>query len=386
MRQSAWRHQRSVVVLLTMTLAGCGNGGRSAVGRSGTKVAEASRPSLQQEWAWAPPPPASAGMPAADATGVALTAGRHTVVLLDDSGAVRWSAERIGVRDVAPLLAPEVVVVAADDGVIAYDRDSGRLRWEAALGERANTPVMAGGAAVVTTWEGSLIALDQGDGSVRWRTRLGGDALGPAAAAEAVVVATFDSGEAAGVVAVDAATGRHRWSTELPPGGVSAPAVVVVGEGDGGGRGGGPEAVTVTVAGDAAARGLSLDAGAERWRQPVEGAGSPEVAPLALGGTVLVPDRQGALALLDARTGSERWTASSGEASVRGGPAGPGPGGWFALPLDDGRLLMAGADREPAVLEPPDGLVAGVARGPGGVLLIASGQGRANALTASYGW
>ncbi|MCA1692880.1 MAG: PQQ-binding-like beta-propeller repeat protein [Actinobacteria bacterium] len=373
-----------VLMALALGLAACSNdGGPASTEGPGITSASAGDPGpvLREEWFWPAPPPASVGMPAADTTGVAFTAGAHRVVLLDPSGAVRWQAERLGVRDVAPLLTPDLVVVAADDGVIAYERANGRMRWHRPLGERANTPVFAGGAAAVTTWEGSLVSLDLADGRVRWRTGLGGDALGPAAGSGPVVVATFDTGRAAGAVAVDAVSGAHRWSVPLPAGGVSAPAVT------GGGTGAGGEAVVVVVAGDVAAHGLALDDGAERWRQDLEGAGSPEVPPLALAGdTVLVPHRQGGLALLGTGDGAVRWIAGSDGASVRGGPAGPGPGGWFALPLDDGRLLLAGPDRDPSVFEPPDGLTSGVASGPGGVLLIATAQGSANAISAASGW
>ena len=329
---------------------------------------------LQEAWVWTAPAPGSVGMPAADPAAVAVTHGRQHLVLLDGAGKVRWQADRIGLRDVAPLLTADLVVAATDDGVAAYDRDGGRLRWEARLGERANTPVVSGGRVVVTTWEGSLVALELGDGKVAWRAKLGGDALGPAAAAGSTVVATFDTGRVAGAVAVDAATGRQRWAVSLVAGGVSAPAIAP-------GAG-----VVLAVAGDVAVHGLSLADGSERWRREVEGAGSPEVPPLPLpDGTVLAAHRQGGVVLFDPGDGAVRWQASSDGAAVRGGPAGPGPGGWFALPLDDGRLFLAWGEAVTDLRDPP-GLVSGVAAGPGGSLLVATGQGKANSLTAVTGW
>jgi outer membrane protein assembly factor BamB len=233
--------------------------------------------------------------------------------------------------------------------------------------------------AVVTTWEGSLAALDLADGHRAWKVALGGDSLGPAAAAAPAapgaapaVVASFDTGHAAGVAAYDGATGARRWLSPVPADGVSAPAVA-------GGS-------VVVVAADAAAHALSLDTGAERWRRPVEGAGSPEVAPLALtDGAIVVAHRQGGLAALDGSDGRVRWTAGSDGAAVRGGPAGPGPNGWFALPLDDGRVLLGGPDREPDARQ-PGGLAMGVATGPGGVLVVSSGQGDVNGVEAVTGW
>ena len=102
-------------------------------------------------------------------------------------------------------------------------------------------------------------------------------------------------------------------------------------------------------------------------------------------GAVLVGHRLGGMALLDARTGSLRWDASSRTVAVRGGPAGPGPNGWFVLPLHDGTVLFAGPDR-PVDQKRPPALVTGVAVGPGGLLLIGTGQGDENGLLAVTGW
>src|SRR5262249_22480554 len=161
-------------------------------------------------------------------------------------GQVKWEAERLGLRDVAPTLTPDLVLAPADDGVAAFDRATGRPRWDANLGQRANTPVVAGRRAVVTTWEGALVALDLATGAVAWRAELGGAALGPAAVgggASPAVVATFDTGRVAGAVAVEVATGRQRWSVPLKADGVSAPAVSA-------------GATVVVVAADVAAHGL----------------------------------------------------------------------------------------------------------------------------------
>ena len=276
----------------------------------------------------------------------------------------------------APAFTSELVLAATEDGLSAFDRRSGRPRWEAKLGERTNTPAVVGATAVVTTWDGSMAGIDLGDGKLRWRTKLGGNALGPPSGAGSVAVATFATQTVAGAVAVDAATGRPRWKVPLPAGGTSAPAIVEVS---------GAGAVVVMVAGDVAAHGLSIDDGARRWRQELEGAGSPEVPPLALpGGKVLVAHRLGGMAMLDAGDGTQEWAAQSDEAAVTGGPAGPGPNGWFAMPLYDGSLMLAKAGN--TEFRQPAGEVTGVARGPEGTLLAGVSQGSDSGLTAISGW
>jgi outer membrane protein assembly factor BamB len=209
---------------------------------------------------------------------------------------------------------------------------------------------------------------------------LPGPALAPAAADDATVVATWEAehGAGAGAVGLDPASGRQRWAVALPEGGVSGPTLLSAPKGD--------QRLVVVVAGDIAAHALSAESGVERWRSPLEGAGSPEVVPLDAGdGAVLVGHRLGGLALLEAGDGRTRWTASSDGAAVRGGPAGPGPGGRFALPLDDGRVLLAGPGRPTDIVDPP-GRVSGVAAGPGGLLLVATREATDNELTGSSGW
>jgi outer membrane protein assembly factor BamB len=272
------------------------------------------------------------------------------------------------------------------------------VRWEARLGERANTPVVAGGRVVLTTWEGSLLGLEPGDGRVAWRVRLPGPALGPPAADAEVAVASWamEPRGGAGMVAADPVTGRERWAVPLPPGGLSAPGLVAP-------TGGGPP-LAVVVAGDLAAHAVATDSGRERWRAPLEGAGSPEVAPLDAGrGHVLAAHRLGGMVLLDA-AGRPQWEVSSDGAAVRGGPAGPGPGGRFALPLHDGRLLVAGpgdagragtdedgdagrpgTDGDGEMLDPP-GRVSGVATGSRGELLVSLREAPENDVSAVSGW
>ena len=378
----------SVVVLasaLTLAVTGCRAepGGDTDRSISDGEPDRGGKAPPTTAWEWRAPDPSYAGMPAADGDEVAATYGTRGLVLLDGTdGDVVWQTERLDLRDVAPRFAPGVVLAAADDGVVAFERDTGVIRWDATLGERANTPVVAGGNAVVSTWEGSLVALDLVDGRVAWRARLPGPALGPAAADGSAVVATWVAGREAGAVAVEAADGRPRWAVPLEGDAVSGPAIV-------GGSGGGGDtepAVVVVVAGDIAAHGLDLADGTERWRTDTEGAGSPEVPPLALGaGEILVAHRLGGLALLDAATGRSRWTVSSDGVAVRGGPAGEAPDGPFAFPLDDGRVLLAAPDQETGYAG-SRGRVSGVAIGPGGILVMGTREGDVNGLLALSGW
>jgi outer membrane protein assembly factor BamB len=322
-------------------------------------------------------------MPATDDDGVAAAYGHLRLVLLGLDGTPRWEFERVGLRDVAPALTPDLVVAATEEGVVAVERSSGRVRWDTRVDERANTPVVVGGRAVVSTWEGSLTAFDLDDGQVAWRTALPGPAIAPAATDGTTVVATWESisGDAAGLVAVEGGDGRQWWSVPLDPGGVSGPAIVPLPPPGTGSETG--SSVVVVVAGDIAAHGLDLADGAERWSTPTRGRGSPEVPPLVLDdGEVLVAHRLAGLLLIDAADGGFRWGSSNRGVAVRGGPAGAGPDGPFAFPIDDGRLVLAGpGSEEPTTLDWP-GRVSGVARAPDGLVVVATREARANYLIA----
>ena len=375
---------RILCVLALLVAAGCrsdaGSGGEAGShptprrGDSAPHAGGDARPE-GDGWVWTAPPPAWVGLPAADDKEIAFTYGHQHLVVLDAQGRRQWQADRLGLRDVAPRLSTDVVVAATDDGLAAFRRVGGTPLWDTPVKGRANTPVIAGGLAVTTTWEGAAVAVNLADGKVAWTVTLPGPALGPPATDGTTVVLTWDRVDrrSGGTVALDGATGRQRWAVPLPGGGISAPAVT-------------PGGLAVTVAGDLAAHALALSSGEERWRTPVEGAGSPEVPPLAVdASSVLVAHRLGGLDLLDAATGRRSWQVATDGAAVRGGPV-VGPAGSYAFPLDDGRVLLAGPHRETELLRPPAGRVSGLATGPGGWLVTSQREAKVNTVEAGPLW
>jgi outer membrane protein assembly factor BamB len=336
-------------------------------------------------WRWRPPPPASVGMPAADGDEVVVTFGHTFVVSLGPGGAERWRTRRLGVREETPLFTPDLVVVPADDGLVALDRRTGRIRWDVRLGrsvaelpdpdDAASTPVLAGHTVLTCLSGGVLVGVEASSGAVRWRVPLAGRSDGPPATDGDAVVATWDPerGADAGITAFDVATGRTRWSAPLRAGAVSAPAIA--------GRAA-HGAVAVVVDHDVAAKAFDVVTGRRMWEARLGGAGSPEVPPLPVGADrVLVADRLAGLTMLDVH-GHRLWSARADAAAVRGGPAGPTPDGEFVLPLYDGKVLVAGPGRGSESVEAPGGLANGVAVATGGAVLVSTAQGDDNQLAA----
>lgn len=367
-----------LLTLLTCVFTGCraGDGGGpvpvTTAAAPSTTPAGAGPPGVA--WSWAAPSPASVGMPAADDREVAFTYGHQYLVVLDARGAKKWEADRLGLRDVAPRLTPELVLAATDDGLAAFRRADGSRAWDTKLAARANTPVVVGRVAVTSTWEGELVGVGLADGRVAWRSPLAGGSVGPPATDGSVVVTTWhrEDRSGAGVVAVDGATGRARWKATLAPGGVGGPAVT-------------PDGAVVFVGGDLAAHAFELADGKERWRTPLTGAGSPEVPPAVVGaGKVLVAHRLGGLDLLDMATGRREWQLTTDGASVRGGPV-VGPGGSFAFPLDDGRMVLAGPERRTEYRQAPN-RISGLAAGPNGLLVGSTRGASVNTIQATADW
>ncbi|HEX2046271.1 MAG TPA: PQQ-binding-like beta-propeller repeat protein [Acidimicrobiales bacterium] len=366
------RRTAALVAVLACLLAGC---------RSGPQTGGAPPPppttAVEDDgvtWDWTAPANASVGMPAADDREVAFTYGHQHLVLLDADGRELWQAARLGLRDVAPRLAGELVLAATDDGMAAFRRADGSKAWDATLAARANTPVVSGSVAVTSTWEGHLVGLGLADGKVVWKSDLPGGAIAPAAGDGSTAVAVWQRQDqrAAGAVAVDGATGRRRWAVALEPGGVGGPAVT-------------PDGAVVMVAGDLAAHALALADGKERWRTELAGAGSPEVPPAVVDdGSVLVAHRLGGLDLLDSATGRRLWQTDADGIAVRGGPV-VGPRGSFAFPLDDGRLMLAGPGRNVELRQAP-GRISGLATGPRGLLVAATRGSAQNAVGATPKW
>jgi outer membrane protein assembly factor BamB len=361
------------LALMTLLLTGC-SAPSPAVTPAAPHPEAAAGSATGVEWNWAAPSPASTGMPAADERDVGFTWGHEHLVVLDAEGRVRWDAARLGLRDVAPRLTTDLVLAATDDGVAAFRRADGSKAWDTVLSARANTPVVVGGLAVTSTWEGQLIALGLADGRVAWKVPLPGASVGPPTSDGRAVAVTWqrEDGSAAGALAVEGATGRPRWAVGAEPGGLGGPAVT-------------PDGAVVFVGGDLFAHALGLNDGKERWRTQLRGAGSPEVPPVAVGAdAVLVAHRLGGLDLLATADGRRVWQLATDGIAVRGGPV-VGPGGSFAFPLDDGRLVLAGPARETETRQAPN-RISGLVAGPHGVLIAGTRGAAVNTVTATPDW
>lgn len=242
---------------------------------------------------------------------------------------LQWRFATRGGVTASPTVAGGVVYVGGGDGLVrALDLETGALLWSfQASGPVDATAAVAGGRVFVGDRTGSYYALDASDGEVLWTV-----ATGPAipfpwghesgqvyTSSPTVTDGTVLFGGLDGALrAVDATTGRVRWSRDLGARIPGSPAT------DG----------AVVVVGDAAGRvhALGLGDGAERWTFETTGAGlssadfgfdrtTVQSSPAIRDGRVYVGARDGFLYAVDLSTGTLVWRFDHDVSWVNTSPA-----------------------------------------------------------------
>jgi outer membrane protein assembly factor BamB len=209
----------------------------------------------------------------------------------------------------------------------AYDARTGALRWAHRTGPNAFVTAVGEGMVVVAPQYGPLIGLDLATGRERWRFALAegqGPESGVIAGGTLFVGTSFPAEGAVDppvVYALELATGHERWRTVLDPGTDLQWAAPVV---DGGQV---LVAETLSHEGSAPASHLhALDAatGRRRWsadlHAPTQGFFADP--PVLSGRLAYLPTASGQLLAVDTRTGREVWRDQGGFpvlAGVRGG-------------------------------------------------------------------
>jgi outer membrane protein assembly factor BamB len=205
--------------------------------------------------------------------------------------AIAPAAPRPLVSDV-PMFRGDAARTGVNPGPAPLERPV--LRWKSYVGgESYASPVVGLGAVYVATKSGNLIALGFADGKELWRTDIG-DYIArgtPAFDGETLYVASGYS-----LMAIDARTGRQRWSEPLRFAGSCSPLVV------------GDQLVVATQEGHVSA--FETATGKEIWHYRNDSLlfGSPAVAD----GMVVIADETGGVTALDLETGRKRWQTKAG--------------------------------------------------------------------------
>lgn len=239
---------------------------------------------------------------------------------------VKWRFTTQGKVRSSPAVARGIVCVGSEDGhLYALDAATGSLRWKVQTGGNlSSSPAIVNGEVYVTGGDGAVYAFDLGTGLRRWSfatgppksyALFGSDsrthdywASSPVVSDGMVYVGSADGG----VYALDALTGRPKWSLDTGASVRSSPALaqgrVFVGTMDG-------NLVAIEAA-----------TGRTTWRFKTQGnpffpAGEIQSSPAAVDGSVFVGARDGVLYALDAVTGQPRWVADNEMAWVNASPA-----------------------------------------------------------------
>jgi outer membrane protein assembly factor BamB len=295
-------------------------GGPAHLGVAETPV----EPPLEVRWRARSPSRDQALSAVAVTPDMAVANGRSAVIGFDPStGTQRWEHVRapgvLAPPAFARVTAPadgeepgqgggdrEMDVVVTFEGttadnsrVLGLDLSTGEELWRFDLNQAVvAAPAVDGEVAYVGGRDRVVYALQAATGELIWKSARLPDPIqaSPAVSEGRVFVVSEDpsSGEAR-LSALDAATGRGRWSF-TPEGlgvGSTAPAVA-------GGR-------VYMGFGDFTVRALDAARGTEVWASPTRAAFSPASAPAVSGSDLFVSDERGSLYRFDIRTGERVW-------------------------------------------------------------------------------
>lgn len=292
--------------------------------------------------------PAARRQPSASFRGGPAHAGVYDGPAPTSIDRVRWRVRTEGLVIGSPAVANGVVYVGSTDGrLYALDAATGRQRWTFQTEARVpSSPAVADGLVYVASYDGAIYALDASTGRARWRfatrgerryaaTHLHGFAptaermpdpfdvyLSSPAVSNGVVYVGSGDGR---VYALDARTGRVRWSVTTGDVVHASPAVangtVYVGSWDG--------------------TFYALDAATGRTRWTFRTGADPEYhnqtgiqgSAAVVDGVVYFGCRDSHVYALDARTGALRWRFFNDSAWVVASPA-----------VHDGAVYIGNAD------------------------------------------
>ena len=267
------------------------------------------------------------------------------------TGAIQWQIPRTR----GPLIPPAVDPAGGragtgffaegsrqrDAAVSAVDLATRRRLWSANVGPVGfGGPTVAGGTIVVGTTTGSVVGIDGKSGRLLWTVRVEGPVnTAPAAAGERVFAVSENRQDGRARLYALRADGcgspscRPLWSFS-PPGiasGTSAPTV---------------EGSTVYVGfGDTGVRALDAATGRVRWTGHSRRLFSPRSSPAVEGNELYVVDAGGGTYRFDARSGRRLWDYQFPSTATSGAPlVVPGRPSTVFVGLDDGTVAAIQAN------------------------------------------
>ncbi|MET7913862.1 serine/threonine-protein kinase [Streptomyces avermitilis] len=238
------------------------------------------------------------------------------------------SARRVGVTRRRALLSLAAVTTVSGMGVAGWkifeSRAPERQRWRVS-GSYFSSPTVADGVVYVGSYDLILLAVDADTGKQRWTFHTGNVVQSAPTVALGVVYVSCGDGN---LYAVNTATGKQRWKFHTGKSMSSSPAVA--------------QGVVYVGCDDGNLYAVDTDTGKQRWkfRTGAEVSSSPAVAD----GVVYVGSWDGNVYAVDTDTGKQRWKfhtdslVSSSPAVADGGVyVGSWDGNLYAVDTDTGK-------------------------------------------------
>jgi outer membrane protein assembly factor BamB len=241
--------------------------------------------------------------------GLAIGVARTHVVGLDPStGQVLWTVERargpLTAAAIDPSVGPSGIVVftegngPGESALVGLDLSTRKRLWSLPLGDLARgSPTIDGGRALVGSRDTFVYAADTATGTLAWKARTTGGVNATPAVADGRVFVVSE-GETTGEVrlaALDASTGRSRWSYQQPRVALAPSSATVAG------------GIVAVGFGDLIVRAFDAATGRLLWSKPGRGPFNYPISPASVRASVYVLDDVGGVYRLDARTGHRIW-------------------------------------------------------------------------------
>ncbi len=213
-----------LVVLLALTLAGCGSVGNWFGGSTGSQPAGLVefKPEAELSEVWKAGVGADGSYafpPHAEGDDVFAAGGTRAIRVALANGRVVWRHDAAARLSAGVGVGQGLVLVGSNEGeMIALDRESGQLKWKAKLASEAiGTPLTTGDTAIIRSGDGRVQGLALTDGSRKWvySRSLPSLALrgsGGLTLADGVLYAGFPGGK---LVALDPANGAQFWEATV---------------------------------------------------------------------------------------------------------------------------------------------------------------------------
>ncbi|MCX9084250.1 MAG: PQQ-binding-like beta-propeller repeat protein [Candidatus Methanoperedens sp.] len=203
-----------------------------------------------------------------------------------------WRYHTNGFITSVPAVSNGVVYIGADDRKFyAIDAKNGTLKWmnDNSLDGYSASAVVLNNVVYAIPKDGTFYAFDGNNGQIVWSTLIGKRSESSPAVGDGIIGFGTDRGE---IVALDAATGKLKWSYDTGVSDIRSSPVITNG-------------TIIVGSNDGSIYALTTEKGALKWKYSTRD--NVESSPAVKNGIVYAGSRDSGFLAIDSETGNTRW-------------------------------------------------------------------------------